>query len=297
MALRPRLMFAEYGQSPFLDAYRKRAAAAKITTQTLRGGVSVLSGSGGNIGVLAGKDGVVVIDSGVATSQPQLTQALAALSSAKVTHLINTHWHFDHTDGNEWMHAQGASILAHENTRIRLSTPQYMEAIETHFPAAAKGAWPVKTFADKMTLRANGEEMRLEHVAPAHTDTDLLVHFVHADVIHAGDIWFNNVYPLIDVSSGGRIDGMIAGASRVLQLAGKQTIIIAGHGPVGDATALTAYRDMLAAVRDRVVELKQKGMTLEEAVAAKPTAPFDAVWGKNPSVGPDVFARLVYRTL
>jgi len=294
VALRPRTLFAQETLAPILVQFRKAGIDAKIQTQALRGKVSALIGSGGNIAVLTGADGKVIIDSGMSTSKPQISEALAGLSGDPVKHLINTHWHFDHTDGNEWMHGAGAAIMAHENTKKRLSTPQTMEIVQATFPAAPAGAIPTETFTEKKTLHLNGEELHLVHYAPAHTDTDIYIYFEKADVLHIADTWFNGNYPLIDYSSGGNINGMIAAADRSLKVAGAKTIIIPGHGNVGDKEQLTKYRDMLVDCRDSVAALKKQGKTKDEVVAAKPTAKYDAAWGGG-LINPAAFTGLVYQ--
>ena len=285
-----------FGQQPTdaIAAMRAGGATVKITVQPARRNVSVLMGSGGNIAVLTGKDGKLLVDSGFASSQPQITQALAGLSSDPIKHLIDTHWHFDHTDGNEWVHGAGATIIAHENTKKRLSTPQVIAAFHASFPPSPAGAIPTMVFAGDHTLHTNGETIKLDHYAPAHTDSDISVHFVDANVLHTGDTWFNGFYPFIDYSSGGNIDGMIAAAEVNLALATPSTIIIPGHGPVGDRTQLSDSHAMLVAIRAKVAGLKKSGKTLEETVAAKPTAEFDAKWGGGIMNG-DAFTGLVYQ--
>ena len=293
-----RSLFAQAVQASappsFVDQARAAAATAKITAQSLRGGVSVLMGSGGNIGVLPGKDGKVLVDSGYSSSKPQLLQALAAISSDPMTMLINTHWHFDHTDGNEWMHAAGATILAQEKTKERLSTPQDIAAFHVHLPAAPAGAIPTRTFVSAQTLKANGETIVLTHYDPAHTDTDASVLFTNANVLHAGDTWFNGFYPFIDYSSGGNIDGMIRASEKNLATASAETIIIPGHGPIGNKAQLSEFRDMLVGVRAKVAAAKQQGKDVEATIAAQPTAAYDAKFGKG-FLTPDVFVRLVYQ--
>ncbi len=272
---------------------RAAGATAKITHQALRRNVSVLMGSGSNIGVLSGAQGKLLVDTGFSTAKPHILDALAAQGDGPIQHLINTHWHFDHTDGNEWIHAGGATIVAHENTRSRLSTPQEIAAFQTKFPAAPNGAVPADVFATEKTISVNGESIELRHYDPAHTDTDISVHFTEANILHVGDTWFNGRYPFIDYSTGGNINGMIAAAERNLKFADGDTLIVPGHGPVGDKTQLTAFYEMLVSTRDRVAQLKRQGRSLDEIIAAKPTAAYDEKWGKD-LIQPSVFTTLIY---
>jgi glyoxylase-like metal-dependent hydrolase (beta-lactamase superfamily II) len=269
------------------------AAVSPIVTHELRNNVGVLEGSGGNIAVLTGPDGKVLIDAGIGVSRPQLTKALAGLGADPITHLINTHWHFDHADGNEWLHSV-RPIIARENTRKHLSEIQRVEDWDYNFLPAAPGAIPSEVFASERSLTLNGSSIGLKHYGPAHTDSDISVTFAEADILYAGDTYWNGIYPFIDYSTGGSIDGMIAACDANLAATTDQTIIIPGHGqPVSNRSELQAFRDMLVGIRDNVAALKKQGRTRDETVAARPTAAFDAVWG-NFVIDPGYFTRLVY---
>jgi glyoxylase-like metal-dependent hydrolase (beta-lactamase superfamily II) len=277
-----------------IAAARKAGEAAKITIQALRGNVSALIGSGGNIAVLPGTDGKFIVDSGYLGTREKIAAALSSLSPDPVKHLLNTHWHFDHTDGNEWMHSAGATITAHENTRKRLSTSTRVEDWNFTFPPSPAGAIPTDVFnADKM-LRLNGATIELKYYGPAHTDGDLSVYFAEADVLHTGDTWWNGHYPFIDYSTGGNIDGMIRAAEANVARVTDKTIVIPGHGPVAGKKELIEYRDLLVTVRERISTLKKEGKSLEEILATKPTAAYDAKWGGSFLNG-DFFTKLVYR--
>lgn len=299
LTLAPHLLFAQAqtgaGDVPAVLAQGRAAGAtAKIETTSLRGGVSVLMGSGGNIAVLTGKEGKVLVDSGYATSQAQLTAALAALSADPLTHLINTHWHFDHTDGNAWMHAAGATIIAQDKCKMRLSTTQTIAAFNATIPPSPPDAVPTVSFAEDHTARLNGTTLRMKHYSPAHTDTDISIYFSEADVLHVGDTWFNGSYPFIDYSSGGNINGMIAATDRNLADATENTVIIPGHGPIGTRAELVEYRDMLVSARDRVAAMKKAGRSVAEVVSAKPLSSLDTKWGAG-FMKPEVFLGLVYQ--
>ncbi len=275
---------------------RTAAANEKIKTTKLTDTIFLLQGVGGNVVCQIGPDGKLLIDSQISTGTRILLDALARLSEQKLKLLVNTHWHFDHTDGNAEMHTEGAFIIAHDNTRIRLQKPQYMAVYDVHFNAAPDEALPQATFPDSETLWLNNDQEDLVHTPEAHTDSDIFVHFRRGNVIHAGDLWFNGMYPLIDLSSGGTINGMIRGVDQALGLADERTKIVPGHGPLGNKAGLQQYREMLVTVADRVEKLKASGKSVEEAVAAVPTADLDAMWAKG-NLKPGTFVALVYDSL
>jgi cyclase len=275
---------------------KAQMAATPLVTTKLRENIYLLSGPGGNMAVLNGADGKILVDSSLSSVAPKIKNAMDGMGGSPLKMLINTHWHFDHTDGNEAMHQTGAVILAHENTRKRLSTPQDNAALGLHFDAAPTDAWPQQTFTDGTRLYFDGEEVTLAHFPAAHTDSDIYVRYEKGNVLHMGDVWFSESYPFFDTSSGGNINGMIAGAAKGIALADADTKIVPGHGPVGDKVALGKSHDMMVTVRDRVQKLKTSGKTLQEAVAAKPTADLDATWAKGMVTG-DFMTTLVYATL
>jgi len=288
--LRPSALFAQQAPqqaTPLPQDFLPRARAAnannKIKATPLRRNVTALLGAGGNIAVLAAKEGKLIVDSGYASCQPQLTEALAAINAEPIQVLINTHWHFDHTDGNEWMHSAGATIWAHENTRSRMSTTQNIVAYKAIIPPAPTGALPTILFNSYRTLSDSISTLKLTYYEPAHTDTDISVHFTEADILHCGDTFWNGFYPFIDYSSGGNINGMIRATEKNLATTGADTIVIPGHGPIGNRVQLTEFHDMLVGSRDNVAKLKKEGKTLEETVAAKPTADYDAKFGQKPA--------------
>ena len=290
--LAPREAFAE--ARSLVKIIRDAAATAKIDVVRLRENISVLQGSGGNIAVLPGEDGTLLVDGGITASKPRLLEALGQLKATPVRQLINTHWHFDHTDGNEWLHQQGASIMAHENTRKHLSSAQRVDDDWNFtFPPSPTGALPTEIVDADRSFRHNGTTLALQRYQPAHTDSDLSVHFVEPDILHTGDTWWNGIYPFIDYSTGGSIDGMIRAADKNIDATTDSTIIVPGHGAIGDRAQLVASRDMLVAIRANVDRLKAAGHSVEATVAAKPTAAFDAKWGQF-VIGPDLFTRLVF---
>jgi cyclase len=299
--------YARKALSPadLLASMRAKFNAAPLETQRLAEGVTMLSGPGGSVVVLNGPDGKVVVDSFVAPAWPRLKKALEGLGNAPVKCLIDTHWHFDHTDNNPHLRAAGATVLAHENTKTRMSEPHDLPVLYRgadgalaglHFDPSPVEALPQQTFRDTYKLQVNGESLVLQHVAPAHTDTDIYVHFQNANVIQMGDLFFNWMYPYIDPSTGGTINGMIAAAGDILSLADNDTRIVAGHGRLGNKADLTKFRDMLVTSRDRVERLKSAGKSAHEALAEKPFADLDAIWG-NGIINSEQWVQICYLTL
>jgi cyclase len=270
--------------------------AVEVKAQKVAGNVWVLTGRGGNIGVSAGDDGVFLVDDQYAPLTDKVKAALATISDRPLRFVLNTHWHGDHTGGNENLGKAGVVIVAHENVRKRMSVEQFIEAFGEKVPASPKLALPVVTFTDVVTFHLNDDDVRCSHVAPAHTDGDTIVHFQKADVVHMGDTFFNGMYPFIDLSSGGSFEGMIAAADKGLAIAGPATKIIPGHGPVADKAGLTAYRDMLVKVRDRVMPMVAAGQTLAQVKAAAPTKDLDEAWGKG-FIKADDWVGIVYESL
>ena len=248
----------------------KEAATAKIAVQNLRRDISVLLGPGGNIAVLTGPDGKLLVDAEIVTARPHVIEALASINADPIKQLINTHWHFDHAGGNEWVHQAGGSILAHENTRKHLSKDTRVEGnFKYTFPASPAGALPSTVFGEEHTLHANNTTLILKHYQPAHTDSDISVYFVEADVLHTGDTFWNRDYPFIDYWTGGSIDGQIRAAEANIARVTDKTIVIPGHGAVGTKADLMLFRDVLVDIRDKVAALKKQGRSLSETYSGK----------------------------
>ena len=276
---------------------------AKVTLKTtpVAGNISLIEGAngfaGGNVAVLVGDDGVLVVDDELEPLAPKLRTALAALSKKPVRFVLNTHLHGDHTGGNAALGAAGAVIVAHYNVRKRLSAEQFVEflGMKKTIPASPAAALPVVTFTDDITLFFDGEEIHVVHVPPAHTDGDALIHFKKANVLHMGDTLLGG-YPIVDRGSGGVFEGYITAADRALALADDATKIIPGHGPVMTKADLQAWREMLVKVRDRIAALAAQKKTLDEIKAAKPTAEYDAKFGQG-FIKPDMFVETIYKDL
>ncbi len=261
-------------------------ASVQIRATKLNGSVYLLTGRGGNMAVSAGEQGVFLVDDQFAPLTPKIEAALRKIRNEPVRFVLNTHWHPDHTGGNEKLGAAGALIVSHGNVRQRLSQKQ---------PEPPESL-PIITFTSEVTFHLNGEEVHVFHVPNAHTDGDAIVHFKGSNVIHAGDIFFNGIYPFIDVDNGGGIDGMIAAQDQVLDLARPDSQIVPGHGPLSDADGLRAARDMLADVRDRVRAARAAGDSVDAFIASKPLADLDDEWGDG-FMETERFLRIVWRDL
>jgi glyoxylase-like metal-dependent hydrolase (beta-lactamase superfamily II) len=279
-----------------VDRINAEAAKGRVTVETLRGGVSLIDGAGGNIAVLETDAGKLLVDGGIALARPQLDQALSRIGPGQPVYLIDTHWHWDHTDGNEWLHAMGAKIVAHPNTLKHLSESVLVEDWKHTFAPIAAAARPAELVDGARTISYGGETILIETYGPSHTDGDLSVYFTNADVLVTGDTYWNGMYPFIDLAAGGSIDGMIRAAEWNVQRAGNDTLVVPGHGPVARRHELDEYRAMLTGVRAEVARLKANGATLKETIAAKPTRDYDAEWGQF-VIDPAFFSSLVYRSL
>jgi glyoxylase-like metal-dependent hydrolase (beta-lactamase superfamily II) len=290
--LSPRAAFAQ--EDALVQNAFKEAATAKIIVQPLRRNITVLLGAGGNIAVLTGPDGKLLIDAEIFSARPNVAKALASINADPIKQLINTHWHFDHTGGNEWLHQAGASILAQENTRKHLLVDTRAEGWKHTFPASPPGAIPSTVFTEDHTVHANDSTLVLKHYPPAHTDSDISVHFTEADIFHTGDTFWNRDYPFIDYSTGGSIDGAIRAAEANIAKVTDKMIVIPGHGAVGGKADLILFRDVMLEIREKVAALKGQGHSVDEVVAAKPSARYDAEWG-NSFINPSAFLVLVYQ--
>lgn len=251
----------------------------KITATKLADGIHMLTGRGGNIGVLTGPDGTFMIDDQFAPLTARIMAKVEEIGGETPRFVINTHYHFDHTGGNENLGKAGVTIVSHDNVRKKLAEGATIAAFNRVIPPAPKEAVPIITFTREMTFHLNGETIHVFHSPNGHTDGDAIIHFKSANVIHAGDLFFNGFYPFIDVGAGGTVKGVIAAVDKMLALADDRTKIIPGHGPLADKVQLAAYRDMLMTAQKRLSSLKSEGKSAADAVAAKPLADLEDVWG------------------
>ncbi len=268
----------------------------KIETIPVADNIYMLMGRGGNLGLCVGEDGAFLIDDQYAPLSEKIKAAVAEVSEQPVKFLVNTHWHGDHTGGNENFGKTGSIIIAHENVRKRLNEAQLQAALEQTPSDTAKNALPVVTFADAVTLHWNGEEIRVFHVEHAHTDGDAIIHFVKANTFHMGDTYFNGAFPYIDLDSGGSFDGLIASTKMALKIIKDDSKIIPGHGKLSNRAEMLEFLSMMEIMHERIVELIKMGSSVEEIVAAKPSEDFDAKWG-NGFMTPDRWVGIIARSL
>jgi len=276
--------------------YADEFSDVSIKTTQVTPGIYMLEGSGGNIGLSVGVDGVFMIDDQFAPLTEKIQKAIAAITPQPVKFLINTHWHFDHVGGNENLGKGGAIIVAQNNVRERMLKGQVIEAFAKEVPPAKKVALPVITFDKEVTFHWNSDTIEVIHTASAHTDGDAVIYFKQGNVVHTGDLYFSGMYPFIDASSGGSVAGLLAGISTILARIDDNTRVIPGHGPLSNKAELQAYQDMLKSVYARVKTLKDQGQSVEAVVAAKPTAGYDGKWG-NGFLAPDVWVKIVYSAI
>jgi len=277
-------------------AMRAQFGGAPIVPQKLTDSITLLSGPGGNVVVLNGADGKLMGDTFVQPAWPHLKDELDKIGNAPVKTAIDTHWHFDHSDNNASLRAAGATLVAHDNTKKRMSETHTLAVLNLTFSPSPAAALPQQTFSQSHKITMNGESVSLVHVPPAHTDSDIYIHFEKANVLQTGDIFFNGFYPYIDSGTGGSVRGMIAGAAKLLAVADSNTKIVPGHGPLGNKADLMKYHDMMTTVREHLQKLKSSGKTVQEAVAAKPLADLDAAWGKG-LFNSDTFIQIAYPAL
>lgn len=283
------------GAAASASAQQRNFAGVEVKAETIAPGVAVLTGAGGNIGLSYGDDGNAIIDDQYAPLSERVAAAVRKVDPDPVRFVINTHWHGDHTGGNEHFGKAGAVIVAHDNVRRRMSAEQVSTLFGNRTPPSPKAALPVLTFAQSVTLHLNGDDLDVVHVAAAHTDGDAIIRWRRANVLHMGDIFFHKMsLPFIDVDSGGSIDGIIAAARRGLQLSDARTRIIPGHGPVATRADLAAYIAMLEDVRAKVLAGIRAKRSLRQIQASRPAAPYGMTDG---FMKPDQFVAIVHRSL
>jgi len=268
-----------------------------VEIQTMQAGENVfmLMGAGGNMGVLVGDDGALLVDDEFAPLHEKIVTAIGEISENPVKYVVNTHWHRDHTGGNELFGKENSTIIAHENVKKTLSEGQYIAFFDSRTDPYPPVALPSQTFADSTTLHINDEDISIIHIKPAHTDGDAVVYFHKANVMCTGDLLFSGGYPFIDIDHGGSIDGMIEGVETLMKMIDDQTRLIPGHGPLSDKKGLNSFRMMLKKVRNRIDAQIKSGLSREQVIASKPTADYDEKW--SGSVNPDGFVGIIFDDL
>lgn len=282
------------------------AAGAPLADESDKGGFQtvrltenihvVMTGVGGNIGVLSGEDGVFMIDDDLPPLAPKIDAAIRQIRDEPVRMVFNTHWHPDHVGGNEYFAGQGALIVAHDNVHKRMSTEQFSMFTESDVTPSPDAALPVVTFSETITFHLNGNTVRAQHIPLGHTDGDAVLYFEEANTIHMGDLFFNGMYPVIDVSAGGSAQGMINAIDTVRPMLNDATVIIPGHGPITNVADLEKFRNMLATVTNRVRILIAEGKSLDEVIALKPSVTFDEEWAWK-LIPPEFFVKMVFQGL
>lgn len=283
-------------QTGILNA--EQPPAVEVTSEKIAENIYLLQDSAGmgNTTVLTGNDGILMIDAKVKDSVDMLLQKITELSKTPIRFEVITHWHFDHVEGNEKVAQTGATIIAHENVRKQMSVSHDMKLLGVSVPPSPEAALPLLTYQKELSLHMDGEDVKVFHLGPAHTDGDSIIYFSHANVIHMGDLYFEGLYPFIGIYSGGSLAGMIKAIHSILPMLDEETIVVPGHGPVSDKGQLETYVAMLAEIQQAISKLMAKGMSLDEVVAAKPTKAFDEKWGKG-FLSPDTFVGLIYMDL
>ena len=285
------------GLDELMAAFEWDFASTEIQSQKVAEGLYVLFGIGGNIGVSIGEDGVLIVDDQFPQVMDKIEAAISDIGGASVDYAVNTHWHFDHAEGNNALGPKGTTIVSQKNARNDMAQGGIVNLVVSRYDQQPypKQALPVLTYDDRMQIHFNDNEIELIHFSPAHTNGDTAVFFRKQNAVHLGDVFNNTGYPFIDVESGGGIDGMIKFCESTLAEMGPNAIIIPGHGPVTDAAALSRYIYMLKTMRSRIASMIAEGKTLQEVIDAKPTADFDEVYG--PETASPGFVNRVYTSL
>lgn len=279
----------------FVSSFAQDFEKVQIKTTKVSDGVYMLTGSGGNIGVSAGNDGVLLVDDQFAELTEKIRAAIAKINGGPIRFVLNTNWHYDHVGGNRPLAEAGCIIIAHDNSRKLMMAEQYHPFFDMRIPPYPEAALPKVTFTESITFHFNGDEIHAFHIENAHSDADIVIYFRKANVIHTGDILFVGGYPFIDIPHGGSIDGMIAAVDRLLGLINDNTKVIPGHGALSDSKGLQEYMEMLVTVKERVELQIKEGKTLEEIIASKPTSDFDK--GRNNWMPSEGFVKIVYNDI
>lgn len=275
-----------------VDVSRATYQRTPLAVTEIRRQIFSFVGAGGTVTAVGGSRGCAIIDTGYGPRVDEIRRAIALALEQSPRWLINTHWHFDHTDGNTTYAANGATIVAHANCRARLSQDQYVSSLGWRVSAAPRTAWSVLTVNAPAAIDLGSDTLELITQEPAHTDGDLAVWLPSANVLVMGDLMTNGSYPIIDESSRGSLRGMIQAVEGLLPLVNSETVVVPGHGPIGNRESLLGFRDMLCTIEGRMKPLIASRSPVAGILAAAPTADFDRLWGRGYVTG-DIFVRMI----
>jgi glyoxylase-like metal-dependent hydrolase (beta-lactamase superfamily II) len=278
----------------FHSSFGQEFDQVEIRTEKAGDGVYVLFGAGGNIGVCIGEDGALLVDSQFAELNEKITAAIAEIKDVPIRYVLNTNWHYDHVSGNKPLAEGGAVVIAQTDTRKRMVTEQYIPQFDSRVPPYPEAALPTMTFAKSITLNFNGGDIHAFHIKNAHSDSDIVIRFKNANVIHTGDIVFSAGFPFIDTAHGGSIEGMIKAVDYLIEKIDEETKIIPGHGPLTDQEGLKEYRNMMITVRDRIKKHLDGGKSLKEILTSNPTDGFEM---KGAGVPAEMFVKIIHDEL
>jgi cyclase len=273
------------------------ASHLEINTTKLSFDMYVIYGSGGNVILSIGDDGVIVVDDQYAPVTERIKSMIANLTDKPIKFVINTHLHTDHTGGNEKLGEGGAIIISHDNVRKRLNSDQFFEFINQTIPALSEKGLPIITFSENMTLYQNDEEIKITYLGSGHTDGDSTVFFTNNNIIHVGDDFSDRSYPFMDISSGGSVDGLISSLQKILLLINKETKVVGGHSGISNQTKVKAYLDIVIDIRNNINEMIQKGRSLAEIIQTKPTSKYDAIYYDHSFIKPNDLVKNIYMGL
>ena len=273
------------------------ASHLEINTTKLSVEMYLIYGSGGNVILSIGDDGVILVDDQYAPVTERIKSVIANLTDKPIKFVINTHLHPDHTGGNEKLGEGGAIIISHDNVRKRLNSDQFFEFINQTIPALSEKGLPIITFSKNMTLYQNDEEIKITYLGSGHTDGDSTVFFTNNNIIHVGDDFSDRSYPFMDISSGGSVDGLISSLQNILLMINKETKVVGGHSGISNQTKVKAYLDMLIDIRNNINEKIQKGKSLAEIIQTKPTSKYDAIYYDHSFIKPNDLVKNIYISL